>query len=546
MSWPRASGAVAVLAGVGLLAAHAIVAPALVAWTARPPLRVRTEGPRVVEDPAAAASAGRTLGGVRAREDDDGAAPGLVRHRWITRYRGGIERTVGRVRLIGPLQDVAAPPCGGRLAVGQRLLDDGRAGPGTVAAVLARELSAALADVDVVAAGEFRRLKRLEVRWATLVAHPYEIGLFPAAALAAPLPTGYLRASAIAEFRFLDVPIVVGALPRIDGGQLGFTVGVRARLDFGNRVLDWINDKVGGDAIVTRMANGEVDRSLLAALGPPPPLALPGGRTLTVELCPGRAVEIVDGASAAVPVRWRLGGPSRAGDDERVRPAAHPSVAWPAPDPATPITLDLDPDGLDGLAYELWRTGYLDELLDGLELPRRFNEHPLVRDLLSLRLSPMRLALPPTIAAGAGDRLRLALALAVNVADGELVTPATAWGVLDVGLGARASATASPTAIATDVAVAGLDLTCEPEPGLLAPCYPDLVASVRDATGDVHAAMSDALGGALTALFVDRRLTAAGAPAALAIHGARARGLPVGGQAVVRVELDARVDAPPP
>ncbi len=542
------TGGAAVVAGVGLLVAHAALAPALVAWTARPPLRVAADGPAVVDDPRAAGAGGHPLDGVAAREADDGAAPGLVRHRWSVRYRGGVERAVGRVRLLGPFQDVAAPPCGGRLAVGQRLLDDGHGGPGTVAAVMARELSAALADVDNLAAGSFRRLRGLELRWVTLAQHPFELGMFPAGALRAPLPTGYLRAEAVAVFDRVDVPIVVGALPRVDGASLGFTIGVRARLDFGNRVLDWIKDRVGGDAIVTRIANGQLDTSLLAALGPPPPLELPGGRTLTVELCPDRAVDIVAGSHAAVGVRWRLGGPV---GDARIRPPAHGPIAWPPPDPAAAITLDLDLDGLDGLAYELWRTGALDQLLTELDLPGRFNDHPLVRDLLSVRLAPVRLAWPPTLAAGPGDRLRLALALALDVGDGALTTPAVAWGLLDVGLGGArpagaASAGAGPGAITTTVDIAGLELTCEPRPGLLTPCYPDLVAAVGDATTDVHAAMADALGRALTDLFVDRRLAADAAPAALAITGARARGLRVGAQPLIRVELDARLEPPAP
>lgn len=528
------TGAAAVLAGVGLLLAHAALGPVLVAWSSRPGLRVQADGPRVVDDPARAGSGGHPQGGVRAIEDDDGAAPGLVRHRWSMRYRGGVERTVGRVRLLGPFQDVGAPPCSGRLAVGQALLDDGHAGPGTVAAVVARELTAALRDVDVMAAGDFKKLKKLDLQWATLVAHPFDAGLFPAGALRSPVPTGYVRATAIAEFRFVDVPIVVGVLPRLDDGRLGFEIGVDARLDFGNRVLDWVKDRFGGDAFVTRMANGQLDTSLLAALGPPPPLELPGGRTLVVEPCPGRTIDVVEGSHASVPLRWRLGGPV---GDERVRPPSHPPVAWPAPARDRAITLDLDLDGLDGLGYELWRTGYLDELLADLDLPGRFNEHPLVRELLSLRLSPVRLALPPTFAPGPDERVRLALALAVNLGDGELVTPATAWGLLDVGLGGGG-------AIAADVAVAGLSLTCEPSPGLLAPCYADIVDGLRASSADVHATMGDALGGALTSLFVDRRLTAADAPAALAITGARARAIPAGAGAVVRVELDAHLEPP--
>ncbi len=542
-------GATAVLAGAGLLIAHAALAPALVAWTARPALRVAADGPMVVAEPATAGTGGHTLDGVVALEDDDGDGPGLVRHRWRARYRGGVERVVGRVRLLGRFQDLAAPPCGGRIVVGQRLLDDGHAGPGTVAAVVARELSAALATVDNLAAGRFRKLEGLHLTWTSMLEHPFELGMFPASALRAPTPTGYLRAEAIAVFERVEVPVVVTALPRIDGGQLGFIIGVRARLDFGNRVLDWVNDRLGGNGLVTRVARGQLDTSLLAALGPPPPLELPGGRTLVVELCPDRAVEIVAGSHAAVPVRWRLGNVGNATGDLAIRPPAHGPIVWPPPDPAAALTLDLDLDGLDGLAYELWRTGYFDELLAQLDLPGRFNQDPLVQSLLSLRLGAMRLALPPTLAAGPDQRLRLALAVAVELEDGALITPAQAWGLIDVDLAGRpptgATAATTSSTIATDVDLAGLDLTCEPSPGLLTPCFADLVATVRDATGDVGSTLGGALGDALTALFVDRRLAADLAPAALAITGARAQGRRVGAQAMVRIELDAHLEPPP-
>lgn len=520
----------AVLVGVALAAAHLAAAPLVERLAARAPLAVETTGPRVVADPATLGPAGALLGG-RADEDDQGAAPGLVRHRWRARYRGGFERAVGRVRLLGPLQDVTAPPCGGRLVVGQRLLDDGHAGPGTVAAVVAHELAHELADLDNVAAGKLRRVSGVSLRWSSLVEHPGELGMFPASALRAPLPTGYLRIEAVLELDRVSVPIVVGALPRIDGGQLGFAVGLRARLDFDNRVLDWLDRKLGADRLVTKVARGQLDASLLAALGPPPPLALPGGRTLTVELCPDRPVDIVSGSHAAVPVRWKLGGPH---GDEAIAPARHGPLPWPAPDPAAALSLDLDLDGLDGLAYELWRTGWLDEQLAALDLPGRFAADPRVAELLTVRLGPPRLTLPPSFAAGPDDRLRLALALGLDVHDGGRATPGVAWGQLDVGLAATTDASA--------VALRGLDLTCEPTPGRLEPCYADLVSLVRDGTGDVGDALTTELLAAVKALFVGRRLATDTAPATLVITDARPLTRTVGGQAMLRVELAATLE----
>jgi len=45
------------------------------------------------------------------RIDDTGAGPGLHRRRWSVRYRGGVERAVGAVQLVGPFQDPRAPGC---------------------------------------------------------------------------------------------------------------------------------------------------------------------------------------------------------------------------------------------------------------------------------------------------------------------------------------------------------------------------------------------------------------------------------------------------
>src|SRR5205085_1877873 len=140
---------------------------------------------------------------------------------------------------------------------------------------------------------------------------------FPEAAFRAPRPVGFFRATAVVVFDRVRVPVVIGAVPRVDprpggtgqGGSLGFTVGVRAKLDFGNQTLDWLNNRVGGDKLVSRAVSAQLDTALLAALGAPPPLELPGGRTLVVELCADQPVTVADDAWAAVPLRWKLGGP---------------------------------------------------------------------------------------------------------------------------------------------------------------------------------------------------------------------------------------------
>src|SRR5690606_11954935 len=113
--------------------------------------------------PAAPAPAiGGAVPGALARRIEtrlDGQGPGLVRRTWTVRYRGGFERTVGAAQLVGPFQDPAARACTGRIVVSQRLLDDGRAGPGTVAAEVARALDAELAGESYVGVGSYRRVE---------------------------------------------------------------------------------------------------------------------------------------------------------------------------------------------------------------------------------------------------------------------------------------------------------------------------------------------------------------------------------------------------
>lgn len=527
-------GAIAIAAGVALAAAHGACVLAIEAAAARNrELSVRWTGGLVAEVP----SDGVLPRGVSATRTREGEAPGLIVTRYTTRSRGGIERSVAAPQLVGPFQDPAAPPCSGRLVVGQALLDDGRAGPGTIAAIVRRELTAALAGTDVVGLGAFERVGAVHLRWAGLFEVPFESGMFPAGALAAPAPTGYLRGEAVIELSRLDVVVVLGVLPRTDGGRLRFTVGLRARLAVENRALAWIVDRLGLDGIATRFAQGQLDTALLEALGPPPPLPLPGGRSLVVEPCPDRGIEVVGGAYAAVPLRWKLGPAPRdpARPTDEIRPPRRGPVAWPAPSAATTVSIDLDLDGLNGLLYELWRTGYLDELLDGMALHERFNRDETVATYLTLRLSPLRLALPPVIAPAPNDRLDLGLAVAVDVADGATITPAIALGRVALGF-------AGGDALRADVAIVGLDLTCRPEVDRLVPCYGDVVSTVRDATVGTHAALGEALTDVLTALFAERELGATAAPAVLTLDSPRAAVL-AGGR-VVRLDLTAAARVP--
>ena len=63
------------------------------------------------------------------------------------------------------------------MVVSQRLLDDGRAGPGTIAAEMAKAIDAELAGESYLGVGSYRRVEALSLRWAQLEEHPADLFL---------------------------------------------------------------------------------------------------------------------------------------------------------------------------------------------------------------------------------------------------------------------------------------------------------------------------------------------------------------------------------
>ena len=185
------------------------------------------------------------------------------------------------------------------------------------------------------------------------------------------------------------------------------------------------------------------------------------------------------------------------------------------------------------MLFELWRGGYLDRALAKAGLDAKFNADPLVTSLLSLRISPPRLALPPVIAPD-GDHLRLSADARVTIADGATTTVGRVWGGLDFGIGAETRALA-PVA----VTLGALELSCERTATRLAPCYGDLVSAIGERRAEFHGALTDAFFALLTDVFVERRLGAADVPADLVIHGVVPRVAASGGNGSLHLDLAA-------
>jgi hypothetical protein len=491
------------LAGAAIVAAHAIAFVVLVEHCHGEDLAVD-----VTADLAAqtATLEGHVPAGLASRiAHRDGPTVGLYRRRWSVTYRGGFRREVGATQLVGPFQDPEAPPCTGRVVVGQKLLDDGTGSKATVAGLLADEIDHELRGEDIFPVGAYRRIEHLSLRWSRLESHPEDTRLVGKA------PDGYVRAAASVVFDRVTVPLVVALIPEHDGDVLRFRIAARANLDFGNRVFQWASDKLGADKIATRLARRQLEDVLVTTFAPPPPFELPDHQVLQFSYCASPA-EIADNAYGALPFAVAI---SHASQAPQVLPPRLGTGSRPAPTADTTLALDLDPDALNALLYELWRTGWLDRQLAAAGLDRRFNTDPTVAEFLSVRISPPRLALPPVIMPGPGTTLQLAADARISLADGDTTTTGRVYGAL------RFAIAPSPAGgLPLSVDLGALELACERTATTLVPCYADLVSALRDRGSEFHGALTETFAKLLSDIFIDRELTAAGLPGRLVIRGA--------------------------
>jgi hypothetical protein len=447
----------------------------------------------------------------------DGGPPGLHREHTTRTYRGGHVREVGVTELVGPFQDPKGPACSGRVVVGQKLLD-------AMAPLMTDVLTAELRGTDIFPVGAFVRIRALSLEWARLDSRPGDRPLVGSAGA----PDGYIRAHATVVFERGEVALLVAFIPQRQRNALKFRIAAFADLAFNNRALRWLGDKLGADRIATGVAREQIDDLLVTTFAPPPPFELPEGQTLQFVYCDG-PIEIVDHAYGALPFAVAF---SPLPNAPQVLPPKLGPGARPAPSADTTLALDLDIDALNALLFELWRTGWLDRRLAEVGLDRRFNTDPIVTDYLSIRISPLRLALPPVIAPQ-GDALRLAADARLSIADGAQTIIGRGFGALDFRF---KQATTADLPVAVDLGA--LELACERTPTTLVPCYSDLVAALRGRGSEFHGALTTAFAGLLDDIFVDRHLGTTGLPAELVI-GSVVPSLTSGG--TLHLQLDGRL-----
>jgi hypothetical protein len=461
--------------GCGLVAAHAVLLPVALHRCRRDSLRVRVTAPPAAPSLSVSAELPRDVfDRVRVFVDDRRAdletadpGPGIHRVEWSVGYRGDFERRVGLAQLVGPFQDPAHPPCSVRLLVGQAFLDDGNAGPGTVAHLAKQVAESEFEGFEQWPIGEFREVSRMSLSWVSLW-------------------DDFLTISVELAFSNGRVPITLALRPRLEGGAIKLDTAVAADVDIDGRVYQWIADLFDADDIAAATAEEEIEAALRNAFTPPPPVPLPGGRELRFEYCPGEEIEIVTGRYAAIPLALRLDGARPDLLPVYLGRAARAGVV----ETRAPLALEFELDAINAILYYLWRTGFLDQELDDAGIDERFNENSIVRELLSIRVGDILLSLPPTAKPGSATErsFELGAEATLMIRDGDTHTPARVFSTIGFDFVGGDSAE-----LVAKLALRELALTCEPEPGLLEPCYSDLVEELRSHSDDLH--------GELTRLF---------------------------------------------
>ncbi|HEY4176324.1 MAG TPA: hypothetical protein VGM90_05815 [Kofleriaceae bacterium] len=501
---------------------------------------------------------------------DGSPGPGLHRWRWSIDYRGGFSRSAYAAQLVGPYQDPDHLACSGRVVIAQSLLDDGNASEGTLAAEIRKEVTSEMRGLSVWPAGAFTRIEHISVKWARLELHPDDWSMIGKA------PHGYVQVSLRIGFDRVSVPMVLALIPNdiaVGSPELTFKIVSRADFSFDNRVFQFLNDKLGGSKLATKLAREQIDGVLLTALSPPPPFALddkPDGQTLQFTYC-DQPTDVADNQWGALPFAVAIGRvnilPPKHG------PAPHADIAKDAQ-----IAIDLDLDALNAILFELWRGGYLDKKLAEAGLDQTFNADPTVVSLLSIRISPPRLALPPVLSvspvgtssasgtSGSSGALRLLADARVTIADGAEGDPhrtaavGRIWGGVDFAFvpqsrgpqnrGATSagappiSAGAAPAIGASLVQLSALDLACErgtatASHATLVPCYGDLVATMRDRSNEFDGPLTTAFARLLSDVFVGRRIGAEGLPADILISTASPSVAIRGNNAALHLDLRA-------
>lgn len=544
-----------VLAGLVLFVGH-VVALVIVLPRARiPALVVRVQSPMVSEVRAVHAQVPAALRARVTSRWDGAPTAGLARQQWSITRRGGHRETVGTTQLVGPFLPREIMPCLGYVVVDQAQLQ--AAGPQSLGHTVAAAVDAELRGSDYLGLGAYQGLSDLHLQWAERAAHPEDHGTVPATATFA----GYLRITATVAFARVKLAVMLAVAPRFDpqiearpgaSPPIGLEMRARAHVAVSNRLLQWAVDKLGVDALASKLLSRELQATLAPPFRPPPELPLPNGGALRFTWCE-RGLRVVEGQYGAFPFSLLRGQAQLRGTAYEVLPPQVGEPAWQGlATVGTGVVLSLD--GMNALLFELWRQGELAAAVTQAGLVARFNEDPLVQQYLSLRIGPLAFALPPLLYAKHGQLLAGAEAtLSINDRSANTVTAGRAYSEFALQLSAPAAAAtpaaaahnAGPGAAASPLVFAqlrALQLTCESQPGELRACYGLLANAIAQREREISQALSAALSDTLYALLMGARFETPDAAHAAAIRGLRTTAMVGSRNAELRLHLDIAIE----
>ena len=510
--------------GVLLFAASVLSYPWLLHSFARPAFVVELQAPDVSESGVLSFHTDATAA-VRVDGSPYPAAqapgPGLHHLRRQRVYAGGHDRSVGHTQLVGPLQDPADPPCSTHLLVDQSFLDDGEAGEGTMAHVASALIGESLLGMNIWPLGRFETISELRLRWARFqdeASSPKLRALARGDGLEAPL-SGYLHLALELRFGSGKVPLRVSLVPRIVDARLEFRLIVDARLELENRFYQLVVNLFDGNDRVSRIIERELRKSLLYMLDAPPGIPFGKGAQLELSFCQGRQLIFHPRGFVAVPLAIAL-------QDRAPYPPLQEIDSAPLDEELqAPLAIDIDRNGLNAIAHNLWSSELLDHEVAGA-LVSGFNEQESVRDYLNLRIESARFHLPPTIELLDGG-LRLRAALRAQLIDGEHRSEAqlftqVAWPLVSYQTGADLALTLDD-----------IQMSCEPAPGRLQACYPEILAQVRANQVELQTRLAQTFAELLRQLLQQREVGDPSVPAVFALE----RTILLQRGAVLRAEL---------
>ncbi len=283
---------------------------------------------------------------------------------------------------------------------------------------------------------------------------------------------------------------------------------VNAKLDLDNRFFQWVADVFDGDDRVSRLIDKEVSREMRSVLDKPPDIALEGGGKLQIEFCRGTQLLFHKEGHVAMPLALRVADQSPAPPMFPIADEEYSAVM------STPLAIELDRNALGGVLHTLWASGLLDRTLANTTV-RAFNEHPTVRDFLSVRIDGAKFHLPPTIdVIGAGDEgLLLRVASRMSFQDGGQRSQANLFAAFQVDSAFLKNSSSKSSHTAPAIALSALELTCTSSDERLHPCYSQIVAQLRANQEQLEEQLGTRFRDLLLRLFTRRTLTASGAPA---------------------------------